>query len=391
MPKQTEKKRLLWLGDAVCSSGFATVTHGILEELKKTWDISVIGINYYGDPHTYDYKIYPARPNETYDIYGVKRAAEIIPLLKPDIICAVNDPWILKEFAPILDKSGVPYVFYTLADAVYLQSKFVTPLNNAKHIIAYTSFAETQLKNAGLTVPITVIPHGVDTELFKKKPKSAARKEFNLADDLYIVGAINRNQPRKRLDLTFRYFAEWVKNKPENIKLYYHGALKDMGWDILDLAAMFGITDRLIITHPQLSTQHGIPKKMLPYVYSTFDVQVSTTLGEGFGLTTAEGMACCVPQIVPDYSALGDWGRKEDGTDTMHYVPCTDIAISTDCLNTIGGIVDRVGFIEALERLYTDTRYREELAERGNTHVRHKRFNWSIIAKQFDTVLTTAL
>jgi len=44
-------KKLLWIGDAACDSGFSNVTHSVLSFLHNSWDVSVLGVNYRGDPH----------------------------------------------------------------------------------------------------------------------------------------------------------------------------------------------------------------------------------------------------------------------------------------------------------------------------------------------------
>ena len=46
-----QKPRLLWIGDALVPTGFATVTHAVLNHLQHEWDVVVSGINYDGSEH----------------------------------------------------------------------------------------------------------------------------------------------------------------------------------------------------------------------------------------------------------------------------------------------------------------------------------------------------
>lgn len=55
------KRRMLWVGDAVAHTGFATVTDNIVRRLLKYWDIHVLGINYHGDPHDKPYRVFIRR------------------------------------------------------------------------------------------------------------------------------------------------------------------------------------------------------------------------------------------------------------------------------------------------------------------------------------------
>ena len=49
--------KILWYGDACSNTGFARVTHSVLDHLSKEHEVVVLGINYTGDPHEYPYKI----------------------------------------------------------------------------------------------------------------------------------------------------------------------------------------------------------------------------------------------------------------------------------------------------------------------------------------------
>jgi hypothetical protein len=44
----------------------------------------------------------------------------------------------------------------------------------------------------------------------------------------------NRNQFRKRIDITISAFAEFAKDKPDAM-LYLHMGTKDQGWDVMQL------------------------------------------------------------------------------------------------------------------------------------------------------------
>ena len=54
------KPRLLWIGDALVPTGFATVTHAVLNYLRHDWDVVVSGVNYDGSAHKLPYPVMPA-------------------------------------------------------------------------------------------------------------------------------------------------------------------------------------------------------------------------------------------------------------------------------------------------------------------------------------------
>jgi len=380
------KYKLLVISDAVAHTGFAQVAHSILHELYKEWDVSILGINYMGDPHPHPYAIYPASLGG--DVYGFNRLPSLLDGLQPDVVFAINDPWILKDYATIIAEKKIPFVAYTPVDSPNIKKEFTKPLNSLHTVIGYTQFAVDELLKGGLETRTRVIPHGTDLSVFKPIAKSEAREKLGLSQDWFIVGNLNRNQPRKRLDLTIEYFSEWWHSigKPEHVRLYWHGALQDLGWDMLQLTQYYDVDSQFIITSPKITAAQGVPKDVLPYIYNSFDVQLSTTLGEGWGLSQSEAAACRVPQIVPKWSALAEWMEG-----AAEFVECTSICVNTGGVNTIGGVADKHQTIAALNKMYTDERYRKIMAQKAYSLVSQPKFRWENIAKQFADTFREAI
>lgn len=391
-----ETPRLLWVGDAVAHTGFSSVTHGILNNLYSKYDVHVLAINYFGDPHDYPYKIYPAATGG--DLFGINRLPTLMRQIRPNIVCVINDPWVVRDYIQGLNtpvgkaEDGTELfshkVSYMPIDGLNIQQSFIEPLNEMDANVFYTEFGLEQAKLGGLTNPNTaVIPHAIETADFAPQSKAISRKKLmGIPEDWYIVGCVNRNQPRKRIDLAMQYFAEWAADKPENVKFYYHGSLQDIGWNIGQMAKAYGIHDRLIITSPNMTAANGVPRSILRDIYCSFDVQISTTLGEGWGLTQMEGMSCGTPQIVPNWSGLGEWAAGG-----VEFVECTAMQMHTGGLNTIGGVADKQQFIAALERMYTNKDHRDTIGKAGLDLVSQPKFRWFSVAKEFDKVFTKVM
>ena len=51
---------LAYLDAPTCATGFGTVSRNIIEGLYKTgrYNIDILGINYWGDPHNFPYRIW---------------------------------------------------------------------------------------------------------------------------------------------------------------------------------------------------------------------------------------------------------------------------------------------------------------------------------------------
>jgi len=380
------KPSLLIVGDAVGHTGFATVVHGIADNLSKQWNIHILGINYRGDPHSFNYPIYPSLTGG--DMHGVNRLPGLLHTIKPDAVLMVNDPWVViryKEAFDLANYDGIKAA-YMPVDGLNIQRRFGEGLNWLDVAIAYTEFGKNQFLNAGMTTKLQVIPHGFDRSIFSPVERAVARKVGGLAEDLFIVGSVNRNQPRKRLDLAIEYFAEFAEHKPETVKFLFHGSLNDVGWDIPDLMDYYGVKNRLIVTSPAITSLNGVSKEQMKFIYSTLDVQISTTNGEGWGLCQMEGMACAVPQVFPNWSALGEWAA-----DGGIAIPCYTTEVRPGGINTIGGIADKQAFVQALNLLYVDANYRKEIGIKGYELVNREDYVWKNVANEFSELLTAVI
>jgi glycosyltransferase involved in cell wall biosynthesis len=306
--------------------------------------------------------------------------------IKPDAIVIQNDPWNIPRYVEALEGAHVPYLIAALAvDGKNCDAAIA--LNGLDLAIFWTEFGKNQARIGGYEGPAAVVPLGVNTELYKPRDRKACRKAlgFDAIEDAYIVGNVNRNQPRKRLDLTISYFADWVKEfAVQDAYLYLHVApTGDKGYNVSQLMKYYGFTGnnkRLILCEPDMG--YGIPELQLAHVYGSFDVQLTTTQGEGWGLCTMEGMACGVPQIVPDWSALGEWPE-----DKVMRVRCSEIAVTPNYINVIGGVADRRATINALQEMYISERTRRAYGDAGRTLVNRQEFRWENIGQAFSDAI----
>ncbi len=237
-----------------------------------------------------------------------------------------------------------------------------------------------------------MVPLGVDRTIYTPTDRAAARDRLGLTKylhaDVFIVGNVNRNQPRKRIDLTIKYFAEWVRthDADDAYLLLHMSPTGDRGWDLRQLAEYYGIESRLIITSANVELGIGVREAVLRDIYAAQDVTLSTTLGEGFGLTTLESMACGIPNLVPDWSALGDWA------DAAVRIPCTGPGSTTpNDVNIIGGVMDEELAIAALDRLYSDPTYRAEVAAASLALAARPAYAWPAISADFGALLTAVV
>lgn len=393
-------KKLLWVGDAGCPSGFAKATHSILETLRHHYDVTVLGLNYRGDPHKYPYPIYAAAPGG--DSFGVGRLIWMCDVVKPDVIVLQNDGWNIPMYVNQLrrklsngeyafpDYAALPIVAIVAVDGKNFQGKW---LDGVALAIFWTQFALDEAREGGHKGTAVVIPLGVDLGVYHPMDRDEVRKKRlpestkdHRIRDAFIVGNVNRNQPRKRWDLMVKYFAKWITSRGiRDAYLYLHTApTGDMGCDIRQLAGYYGIVDRIALVTPEI--WYGITEQEVAETYNCFDVNASTTQGEGFGLTTLEAMACGVPCVVPEWSALGEWAK-----DAAILVPCSTTIIGPPYVNVIGSVADQEEFILALDVLYRDKNMRKRVSLTCLERAQNSCFLWADVGRRYLVALCNVL
>jgi glycosyltransferase involved in cell wall biosynthesis len=383
-----EIKRILIIGDGVVPTGFSTVLHNIISNLnKKVYEIHHLAVNYYGDPHDKEWKVYPAVLGG--DIWGFGRLDSILNS-EPEGIFILNDVWVIDQYLKIIkdhykEKPIPPIMVYFPVDAKVLDKDWFRHFDIVTKVAVYTQFGQKEVKLAS-DIDATIIPHGINRKDFYKidlpkreiKAKIYPDKEDFL--DSFIVLNANRNQPRKRVDLTLLGFRLFCEGKPENVKLYMHMGVKDMGWDLFKLAHRYGIDSRLIVTNTNPNIQ-VITLDKLNLIYNGTDVGVNTAVGEGWSLTNMEHAVSGAPQIVPDHSAL-----HEIYSDCGMLVPVSTWAPSQDVL-TVHGVVRVEDVATALENIYQDKELYNELSRKTLEKFSDEKYSWDYIVKNMWTPL----
>lgn len=361
--------RVLFVGDSpTVNTGFSRCTREVCNELINSGhSVSVLGMGYAGDPHQFPYPIYPCvnRYDKCTSYGGEERLPIMISRLNPDVVVILQDPWNIGPYFDQLDRvkelcdsENIPFTIPPIVGWIAVDSKNQKgkPLNRLAHLVVWTRFAGEELVKGGYKGDYSIVPLGVDTNLFYPRDKQKSRQEIfgdSIPLDAYIVGVVGRNQPRKRLDLTIEYFAEWVRQyEIDNAYLYLHVApTGERSCDIRSLITYHGLKGRVIINEPEVG--YGNDESLMPIIYSCLDVHMTQSQAEGWHLPTLEAMACGVPCLVPDHSCFGEDGWC--GKDVVK-VKCSGTAITAP-LNgypyTIGSVPDKEDTIKWLQWFYT--------------------------------------
>jgi len=372
--------KVLWASDGVVKTGFEFVSRGFLEQLQlRGWEPLHLAIGATGDPHDYSWQVFPAHVGG--DHLGIGRIGKLCRDHQPDVVVISGDSWVVPMYLPEIPK-GTKVVAYCPVDAPNQPCGKL--LNRCQLVLAPTLFGVQELVAGGYTGAARSIGYGINTNLYEPMHPVDARKALGMPkvlQDAYIIGNVNRNAPRKRIDLTLKAFQHYRALGGDGYLLLHMAVRDTWGIDILQAVNYMGISDHIVLTGGRNEADF-VPFNKLKLVYSCLDHQVSTTVGEGWGLTTAEGMASGVANTVPEYSALGEWARGG-----VQFYDIADTAINIGLVNTIWGIPDYQQLGGYMRFMQQSAGARADLAVRGLAHIQQPHFTWDAVGKQMDEAL----
>jgi glycosyltransferase involved in cell wall biosynthesis len=173
--------------------------------------------------------------------------------------------------------------------ALYLSSELFSDAT-----IAVSDIVKDRLVRWGVRPgKITVIPNGVDTDElgFDAQARDRVRAQFGISPETYVIGALGRLDPNKRVDLTMEAAAPMLG---ERCKILVIGRGEDQ--ERLEAAAKrLGVTEHVIFGGYQSDTTAML---------AGFDLYVAASLQETFGLSVLEALASGLPVLYTTCPAL---------------------------------------------------------------------------------------
>lgn len=269
------------------------------------------------------------------------------PSLK-SVLFTLYDVWVyedLKYDDQIV--SWVPLDHLTINPKVmsFLQRENVTPIAMSPH---------GQRMLEAQDVKSIYIPHGIDTKTYHPNTKfngMEMREYMGVPDDAFLVGMVAANKAngqihRKAYAENLLAFAMHLKKYP-NSYLYIHSEPTRVygGFDLAVLLKMVGIPKDNVLIPDIYELRQGMGEDYLRAAYSSFDVLLSTSYGEGFGIPTVEAQACGTRVITSNFAASADLAGEDSWK--VEGQPFWDEAQS--CFFAIPALA---GIIAALERAY---------------------------------------
>lgn len=390
------KPRLLcWSDFFGVGTGFGTVSKYVIQSLLPYFQIDQLAINYHGaffDQTKWPVQVVPAKLNNPSDPHGNQMFVESLMSGKYDYIWIMNDSFVVhktaKEFPKIFEtmsaaKKKLPVIVYYCPIDCNLQSHASGMVQVADRVVAYCEFGKQEILK---TLPqvsdkLSVITHGVDTSVFHRvNPVDRRLLRSQLLkindDETFVWMNVNRNSPRKDLARTILAFSEFKKQVP-NSKLYLHTQARDTTIDLLVAVKDLGLTTKDDVLFP---ANYGPDRPFAPEILNSFyncsDAFITTSLGEGWGLTHLDAALVGNPIVAPDNTSFTEQLKGRG-----YLYPCKEkVWIDNSGYRPIGCIDD---IVNSMMQCYTETKNKTNTKLIMDAKEYAMSLNWTNIGKQW--------
>jgi glycosyltransferase involved in cell wall biosynthesis len=301
----------------------------IMGEIYKTgnYDIDVVGVNYDGGPYDTEKwpgRLWPAisalRTQGPYgDVFGRQVFLDLLGQGDYDIVFIVQDTFITMDIVPqILElqrtkTNTFSTIYYYPFDCAPRPEWVNQCVASFDFPVAYTEYAKEESRKVigSLADKQDVIYHGTNIQDFfplsLEDKKQAKANIFPMLQDRFLITNVNRNQGRKDISRSLMILKELRNMGEEKPFLYMHMQEKDFGGSVLEMARSIGLDPNKDFTVPdprQFGAHSGFPIEFLNHIYNASDAYMTTTHGEGWGLSITEAMATKTPVIAPDNTSV---------------------------------------------------------------------------------------
>jgi len=349
-----KNKLLAFCDSPTCESGFGRVASNLLTRWQQSGffeQIWVWAIGYAGFPVETPLKLCPAATAAFPVWHSVENLERFLLSLDNEKvggtdggfthIFLMHDTWVMSPMAQILRKkasdNSIKTLLYYPVDAP-LKPEWTDIVAAVDVPVAYCEYGIAESRKAmsiqgkdsdantrrRKAIPrLRSLPHGVDRRVYKPfdlfeggNTKEVARKTMFgnvVTDEDFLICVVSMNQKRKGHHLALQVFKLLLEQWPEmRPKLYMHCAMDNVpdGISLDEVANDLGLKvgRDVFFARPDLFP-NGHPlatEQQLNSIYNACDLLLTTTYGEGWGLTITEAMAAGLPVAGPNHTSVAN-------------------------------------------------------------------------------------
>jgi len=343
----------------------------------------------------------------------------------------------------------LPWVAYFPIDGEPIPHQFRKFFEQPTQLVCYSEFAKRVIHEyVDPSLDIKVIHHGVDSDLFcplSVSDKSSLKKKLGVGTN-FLIGRVDRNQPRKNPGAGFEIFSYFIngynicecgnlyfpwkircpkcnsniiqdQGDPRPAKFWAHMIPLDAFGDLLILTHLLRCRNHVIfpgdkicancqLAYPMeeekcpfceedqvertirgfdFQTGSGWSREALAKLVGCFDVRLSTTVGEGWGLNDVEALSCGVPVISTDCASSHELLKDNGGI----LIPAESFTHLANEGGLYRPLIDKKLALETLIKLYDNLDLRIELGQKGQKFA--KTMTWQNCVDGFEKIVKEIL
>ncbi|HID08521.1 MAG TPA: glycosyltransferase, partial [Armatimonadetes bacterium] len=331
--------------------------------------------------------VLPCEPSTQEVVGSPQSVAWLVKHLDIDVVVTLHAFHRISYMADVVREMGIPWIAYQPFE-FQIDEADIAQWLDALQVAHITAPSQTVLEwlrpyLTRYTNCMHFIPHAINLKMWTPFTVSERKKLRSSAglQNHFVVGRCDRNLRHKNYGALLEAFAKFAEGK-DDVVLLIHADPDDEGGNFMEWASELGIADKLIATMPELLSRgrrEGFDKTELATLYNLMDVYASPTMGEGFGMTILEAMACGIPITVTDYGAMRELAF---GCGILIRIKCME---HWERPKGWGAIVDVDALAEALELLYASPQLREHYARCAMRKA--GQYDISEVSKQWDALL----
>jgi len=302
------------------ASGFAKEIRTLIKYLPKDVEVRQVALDYNGLQKT-EIFVYPTAIKGTRDYWSAEILEYAIEDFKPDIVLVLQDYFVLPAIQPVLSKPRkwkMKYIMWGVIDGAPLNHHHAMCASWAHLNLVHSKFGKYTLedefekayKSKG---DVRVLYPPIDLEIYKPLQVENLRKKYR-TEERFVVLMVGRNQFRKNTPVLMEAVKKASK-RITNIQLLLHSLptkRPDGSEETFDYSGIIKNLD-MIEYISALRTSGPVTDEIMNEIYNSVDCLCLPTMGEGFGLPLAEGMAAGVPSIGTKCSAVTEILSEERG------------------------------------------------------------------------------
>jgi glycosyltransferase involved in cell wall biosynthesis len=357
------------------NSGYGKVTGNITTELAKL-GYNVIVSSYYGlEPgglFSYGGVTHVASKDGP---FGINSAAKFAKQFHTNIQILHTDWWAFAQFPDLFEYP----VLYSPMDHIDYPEEIMGFTRKYRKIISLCEWQKRELER--VSVPSTVIPHGVDTSIFKPINKLECKKKLGL-EDKFVIGTVAANsdkEDRKHHGGMIKAMRYFLDNNPDvkDVVWIYHSNPRDpRGMPLSAMCHKWGLDKVVKFMDPNLADVMLTDEEM-NILYNAMDVHMVASKREGFGIPIIESMAAGIPNIVHDFSAPPEFVK---GRGWLVKSCGTGLNYQTTPLNAETGVPDTYDIADKIKKAYFNTDERLKFGKLSYEYA--KQYDWKKIVHE---------